>query len=231
MGARPRERRAMRIVGRRVSFAVPLGLALVFLPGAASLAEDPTIEATGGAYGVLLEPVQRAGRPRRDGDLQKPQRLRAPRRDLERRPGNAGLLQRPDQRRQNELDRNLQLRAGRHLQLLLHGPPDRNERHDHRELGRPDRPNPGPQPPPPTGAGRIAAPGTRCPGPEAGEIAAGERRARVRGPLSSRGRRQARGRAADGASSAADAGRVGRSGSGGWSAAGCRRAGPRSPYR
>jgi plastocyanin len=41
MGARPRERRA------RLLFAVPLGLALVLLPAAASSAE-PTIEATGG---------------------------------------------------------------------------------------------------------------------------------------------------------------------------------------
>jgi plastocyanin len=42
MGARPRERRA------RLLFAVPLGLALVLLSGAASSAEGPTIEAAGG---------------------------------------------------------------------------------------------------------------------------------------------------------------------------------------
>ncbi|HWO48131.1 MAG TPA: hypothetical protein VNM41_08725, partial [Solirubrobacterales bacterium] len=33
---------------RRVLFALPLGLALVLLPGAASMAEGPTIEAAGG---------------------------------------------------------------------------------------------------------------------------------------------------------------------------------------
>jgi plastocyanin len=44
MGARPRERRA------RLLFAVPLVLALVLLPAAASSAE-PTIEAAAGAYG------------------------------------------------------------------------------------------------------------------------------------------------------------------------------------
>jgi plastocyanin len=49
MGSRPRERRATR----RALFALPLGLALVFLSGAASSAEGPTIQAvtTAGPYG------------------------------------------------------------------------------------------------------------------------------------------------------------------------------------
>jgi plastocyanin len=46
----------MRIVGRRSLFAVPLTAALMLLPGAAGLAADPTIEATGGVYGFTWSP-------------------------------------------------------------------------------------------------------------------------------------------------------------------------------
>jgi plastocyanin len=46
----------MRIVGRRSLFAVPLAAALMLLPGAAGLAADPTIEATGGVYGFAWSP-------------------------------------------------------------------------------------------------------------------------------------------------------------------------------
>src|SRR5829696_6737636 len=56
MGARPRERRARRRVRRHGLFAGALGLAYVFLPGAASLAEDATIEAAGGVYGYYWSP-------------------------------------------------------------------------------------------------------------------------------------------------------------------------------
>src|SRR5688572_8608570 len=56
MGARFRERRSMRIVGRRSLFAVALTAALLLVPGAVSLAADPTIEATGGVYGFAWSP-------------------------------------------------------------------------------------------------------------------------------------------------------------------------------
>ena len=46
----------MRIVGRRSLFAVSLVAALLLVPGAAGLAADPTIEATGGVYGFSWSP-------------------------------------------------------------------------------------------------------------------------------------------------------------------------------
>jgi plastocyanin len=55
MGSRPRERRFVSRVGdaarRRLLFALPLGIAAVFLVPTASPAADPAIEAAAGSYG------------------------------------------------------------------------------------------------------------------------------------------------------------------------------------
>ena len=47
----------VRAVGRRLLLALPLGLSLFLLHGGASLADGPTIESAGGAYGYYWSPA------------------------------------------------------------------------------------------------------------------------------------------------------------------------------
>jgi plastocyanin len=62
----------MRNFGRRSLFAVSLAAALMLVPGAAGLAADPTIEATGGVYGFSWSPSSAQVAPGGSGSFKSP---------------------------------------------------------------------------------------------------------------------------------------------------------------